>query len=400
MAHEDSPDLIFSSKTQTSKELQAVLSEDGYSQFQATDLSDAAPEPEPPAGDPPADPPEDPAAPPPDPAAPAPPAAPAGDPPAEPKPKGKPGSQREKEKRQQLETDLEKERTEKQAVLAEKDRLAAQLAALQSNPPAAAPPAPLPAAGATPAPAATAPAAAPEPKEEDFEGDIIAFAVAKAVWQVKEDQRKSAESTRLANEQAETDKRTKEAKDAQDRLAAQQAADNERWNAQVAKAKETHPDLDELYARVQKDNSIIGEQLLAVCVRDREDGAELMYYLFSHPEEENRLSKLVKPPANATERQIRMLAVTAHAELNKLAAQLSSASPQPAAPAAAPLAAPAAPQPPPPAQAPNVPAKPVPPTPVGQRQASSYRRIEQMSQQELRDMPLDEYRKRRDAGEG
>jgi len=355
---------------------------------------------------PPADPPADPnAAPPSDgsegtPAAAAPSGEPAGDAPAPAAPaesKKEPGSKRYKRERDEARTELETIRTREAALQAERDRLAADLEALKKAPPATPRPAatPPPAAPASaPVPATPPPAEDLEPKEEDFE-DVTKFLIAHSSWQVRDEFRKR---DRQAQELAET---TRKQSEEQQRTTVQQQ-EAERWNNQLAAARVERPDFDAVFQAATP--KLKGAPVLATSVRDREDGAKLLYFFCQHPEIENRLSELVALPPNASERQVRIAFATAHFELEKIAADLKKATPPPA-PAAPP--APPAPTPPPAAppaaQAPpqaTPPAKVSPPTPIGNRGNPGYRRLEHMTPAEQAAMDLDEYRRRRELGEG
>ena len=120
-----------------------------------------------------------------------------------------------------------------------------------------------------------------------------------------------------------------------------------------------------------------------------------------------RIAELVKLPANPTERQIRHAVIQANFELQRIEEKLAAA---PAAPPGAsrearppesgtrPPAAPPAPAPR--AAAPAPPKKPTPPTPVGSRGNPNRQKLENMSAEQVRDMDLDEFRRRRESGEG
>lgn len=389
------PEMVLESKTQSPETMQQVLGAD-YDELAVTVMTDQPVEETPPAAEPPATPPVEPSSSAPSPApGPEAGAPPDGGTPATPTedgqtPEGKrktSGSAKLKERNQHLQ--------------AENTRLAAELETLKKGQPKVEPPPATP--PATPQPQATPAPDDPEPQEDQFE-TWAQYTKALTAWGVREARREEAKKDRLAQEQAESDRKTQQAEESRRQAESAQAAETERWTGMVEEAKEQYPDYDDVMQATK--DKIAAAPALVTAVRDHEDGARLAYYLCTHLDEEHRISELVKLPANANERQIRQAVIQASNELNRIAETLAAA---PAAPAGAsrevrppesgtPPAAPPAPKPA--AAAPAPPKKPIPPTTVGSRGNGNVRKLEQMSAEEVRQMDVDEYRKRRDSGEG
>jgi hypothetical protein len=402
----EEPDLIFSSMTQDAQTIEAVLNKD-FDSFESTVLTDkpesAAPPPEPPAATPAAPPPTPPAAEPAgDPAGEAeeeeevPAAPPVQDPtppPAEPAHKPKPGSKKYKEQRDKAIADLARATQEK----ADLERKLAEVTAGRTAPETAAP-------AAAPAPAAAAPAEelGPEPQLDDVDKDgnplypdYKDFSKALTRWTLKDERIK-------ADKAAESARQAREEEDRKQRRSALETQDNQRWAAAVQSAKDAFPDFDEVMAKPRQ--RIIPPALITA-VRDHADGGKLAYLLETHPEVEARLAKLAELPQNPSDREVRLVFGRLYTELSQVEAEVAGKAPAvQTPPAAAPAsrearAAAAAAAPQAAAPAPQPPKKFTPPTPVGSRGTPGYRTLKQMTEKELREMDIDEFRRRRDSGE-
>lgn len=387
------PEMVFESKTQSPEVMQKVLGAD-FDEMAVTVVTDQPGEEQPPVTEPPAAPPAEPSSSAPSPApGPEAGAPPDGETPAPPSDGAQPpeGKKEKKSGSAKLKERLAHEQ-------AENARLAAELEALKKGPPSPKPDA-QPAA-----PAAAAPPAEedPEPQEDQYE-TWAQYTKALTAWGVREARREEAKKDRLAQEQAESDRKTREAEETQRQSEAARTAEQQRWTDMVEDAKEEYPDYDDVMEATK--DKIAAAPALVTAVRDHEDGARLAYYLCTHLDEEHRISEAVKLPQNATERQIRQAVIQASYELKQIASKLAAA---PAAPTGASREArppesgnrPPAATPAPAAAAPAPPKKPTPPTPVGSRGNGNVRKLEQLSADEVRTMDLDEFRKRRESGEG
>ena len=401
----EEPDFIFTSKTQTPEALAAVLGGE-FSNVEVTDTRTDQPAEAKPADSPV---PEGDVSPIAEPEAPAPVADP--EPPAPPAKKS--GSARAREKLEKTQEELERIRTEKQASDAELERLRRELAERSAGKPAEPPPAPKPVpAQAAPPVAPNVPTAAedPEPAEDTFE-DHREYIKALTRWTRRDELRQEyqrqqethaqAEQTRLAD--AATAERTRAEQEQQDHQT--------RWQSQCDHARQAHPDFDSVMNKVRDVQLPLP---LVGAVLDRDDSAELAYWLTSHPEEEQRIAGLCKLGENPTPRQIRLARDIANRELDKIDTGTAAAHPEPAresrpaaappAPSQPPVAVPAAAQPGAPvAGAPPITPKPTPPSTVGGRGTPNQRSVQQLShaprgsaeERAAKEMDLDDYRKQR-----
>ena len=281
---------------------------------------------------------------------------------------------------------------------AENERLKQELEAARKITPAAAEPATShqpPATAVEPAaepatshqaPATAAEQPAPKPKPEDYENGVYdpAFVEAIADWRYDErarlDREKAATTAREAQEKQRTDSDTRD----------QQAFEDWR-KAQIEESKVRHEDFDVVIAKthdVDITNDVMNQALWSF-----DQGAELAYWLATHPTEANKICVATKFNQGETIVQYRKKLALAVQELGKIELpELSAVAeeeeaetpPAPAAPvvaaaAAAPRAA--APRAASPAPAP----KPAPPSPVGSgaRSTSPVKRLSQMTQTEL-----------------
>jgi hypothetical protein len=376
----DVADLIIESRTQDAETIQKVLEQSGHTNFQAETHTD-----HPEAEAPPAEP-APPAA-----AAPAPPT-----PAAEPTPRTEEPAPADQKPVRGYKLKLEVAREENA-------RLKDEIAKLsRGTAPAPATPAAEPALRTQdPAPAA---APKPKPTPESFENGVYDPAYIEAVSDWKYDERRrqerEEETARVTREQDEA-KRNANTRD--------ETAFKDWWNGQIHEAKARHDDFD---AVMTKDHGRpIVNPVMYEAMQSADQGAELAYWLGTHPDESERISKLTALQPGETAVDFRKKLRLAMIELSKIELPDFSAeddddeAPQPAAPVAAapPAAAPApkaaaaaAAAPPARVATPATPAsKPAPPSPVGSRGAGSRKRLSQMSPEELRSLTTDQYRKLR-----
>ena len=315
--------------------------------------------------------------------------------PAEAGEKKKSGSQRLKEKLQ--------------AKDAENAELRAKLDALQAAPPASTPPpaAPAPAAAApavtTPvveAPAPPTPEAEPVLKDppkwsdfEDAEDQLAAFTLASSRYAVYED---NFTKDKAKREQERAEAPAKQAKAAAD---AEYAGVVQKFQERSAPVMERRPDFSEVVKAAPPPTPV-----LARIVMEQEDGPELALWLAEHPDELNHINAESKTEATSTVQQVTAAAAKVHQALGRfryimsldpstLAAETPPATPpQTQQPPQAPAAAPPAATPPPVK-------KSSPVAPVGSRGATSVKTLAQLTPEEIRNMPPDEYRRRTEKGE-
>lgn len=393
------PELVITSKTQSPETIKKILEDQGYqtADFEVEGTSDAPPAEALPAETKPA-----PVVPPepvvPDPLAAVPAGAPpAGDddeeeeeevvavtPPAPPAagsepPKKKPGSVKLKEKLQ--------------AQVQENATLKAEVERLKTL----APPAP---AAAAPPPA-EAPAPVPEPELrakptwadfEDAEDQHTAFTEAITEWTVD---KKEFVKEKARREQEKIDA---PAREAAKRATAEQTEVFEGFRNRTTPVRERHPDFD------QKIAAIPPSPVMAAVVMREEDGPELAYWLADNPDELLALNDATKTDATSTPAQVQSAMGKMHQALGRIRYIISQEGPSGEEPNRE--VPPPAPAPPvtqvPPAAAPvgaPPPKKATPVAPVGARGASSSKTLAQMTPEEIRAMPPDEYRSRVEKGE-
>ena len=372
----DVADLIIESRTQDAETIQKVLEQSGHTNFKVETHSDS-----PEAETPPAEP---------APAAAAAPAAPA----AEPATSTQPPAPGEAKPVRGYKLKLEVAREENARLKGEIQKLTSR-----STPPveAAAPP---PTTVSDPPPASVA---KPKPVPESFEYGVYDPAYIEAVTDWRYDERRrleKEEETTRATQAADEAKRNANTRD--------ETAFKDWWNGQIEEAKERHEDFD---AVMTKDHGRpIVNPVMYEAIQSADQGAELAYWLGTHPEESERISNItaLKPGETAVDfrKKLRLAMIElSKIELPDFPAEDDGEPPQPAAPVAAAPPAPvapkaaaaaAAPSAAPRTAAPAAPAsKPAPPNPVGSRGASSRKRLSQMSTEELRALSTDQYRKLR-----
>ena len=270
--------------------------------------------------------------------------------------------------------------------------------------PAAPPATPVAATPAPAAPAAAPDAANPEPDPNEYENGVYDPAFIKAIgkWTYNEEKRLEREQVAATARQTEAQARTDS--DTRD----QQAFDNWR-KAQIEEAKVRHEDFDAVIAK-QHDVDITNDVMNQALWSD-DRGAELAYWLATHPTEANRICKLTALQEGETIVDFRKKLALAVRELGKVELDLPAIEDeeedpaQPAVPPVAAAAAPAAPAaraasagaPAPRAASPAPAPKPAPPSPVGSgaRTSSPVKRLSQMSTAELKALSTDQYRKLR-----
>ncbi len=233
------------------------------------------------------------------------------------------------------------------------------------------------------------PSAAHAAADEKYEDDLLA-------WHHGETQRKEreAEATKRQQEATESFKAINEA---------DQQARSERWKTQREEALTAHPDFDDKLKAAKPFSAAMIEGAHA-----SEYTAEIGYYLATNPEEAERIFKATDLPKNPTQSQINKAMRKVTEEYLKIEAKLELADDADDEPAATqvtepPVADPAKPVAAAPAAEPAVPAKKFTPvTPVGGRGGVAQKSITELAKssdkddmQALRDMPLDEYRRRK-----
>lgn len=406
------PDFVFTSKTQSPEQIQKALEERGYTEFQIERLTDTPDPEEPEASEEPEEPeapeaPEEPA-----PAAPEPPKKPeppkAPDKPAEPpKPGDTPPRPKEsgsaKAKRQRDEARERVKDLERQLEEAKKAPVAQPAAA----PP---PPAPKPEPPVEPEPVFSK----TKPKFEDFEksdDQLSDFNEALTDWKLdkrdfekakEEKVRKKQEDAVRAVETQRTESQRQSAEDANRKVI--------EWRDEALKK---YPDFEEIALNPK----VKINDAMSTVVMHTERSHDLAMWLGQNPAEARKIFDETTFPKGATDDQKQRLVLKAARLLGRIEAGLPPAdepepedddlepeetTEEPEAITEPPPPEPPKPAPPAPPKAPASqlpPKKPTPPTPVGNRGGGSGpKRISQMSADELRKLPPDEYRKMLDKG--
>lgn len=257
---------------------------------------------------------------------------------------------------------------ERDAVKAENERLAKELAeAKTAKPPEPAKPEPV-------AAAADKPVAPETPALEDFGGDWDAYQVGLkkfnretypayveqlADW--KAEQRDIANKKKADDTAAATRKQAEDAAKAKVDKAEAEAADD--WKSRVQAVTDAHPDF------LEKINATPASAAMVQAIQDLDNGPELAYWLAQRPEEAKRIAEATGLNKELTPPQFRKALAKAHAEFAKFdiseesPAEVAVATPAPVvtqAPVAAAL--PVNPKP-------NTTKAPRPPSPVQERGA-------------------------------
>lgn len=458
------PELIVTSKSQSRETIDAILKAQGYNvsnlEEQSDEISPEVPPetpPEPPAVEQPTvEPVEPPAAEPADeeeteePAAPATPAV-----ATEPKKKGT--AQRYKDQRDQARQDAETIRLEKARLEGELEVLRRQQAPPTSTPAPAA--ATAPAVELAPIPDLKLPDRPILQRPEYTEPDINAAGIdgdfdkwneartkATREWQdtvlkLQEqhseklyDWKDQVRDLKAQHERAISDRAANQAKSQADTAQAARAAE---FNKILEDGKSRYADFEE---KSKKDHGKIissgamGGVIYEIGLEDKQTAADLIYWISTHPDEAFNLAKLTALPTDTDPKAVNSPADIATAmrkawvHFNKVTRGLVTEQrsdpgekpPEEEAPeveeAVTETAPPAEPPKPivkaPPAQAPPAapaaglkpaalpPVKPAVHTPVGNRSAGAYKKLRDMSSEELKGLHPDEYRKRFEAGEG
>ena len=296
--------------------------------------------------------------------------------------------------------------------LAERDRKLAELEARLAGKPAEKPEVKAePTPPSAPAPAVKPAEEDPEPQEEEFPS-YGEYAKAAARWAVRDERRQEQTRETERKQKDEAERTTREAEEAKRMLEADQAALTERWNLQLAAAREAHPDLDEVFGK--KHPEPIANGVMWNTMMDDDDGAELGYWLATHPAESTRIEELTRLTEKSPQSRVRQAYARAAVEFDKIRAKIEveredEPEPSPPAPEAKPAAPVAPPQAAPaPAAKPIVPKKkplPEPITPIGTRGGGGYQTLRQLMStkegiEKIRVMPDSEYERRTLAGEG
>lgn len=286
---------------------------------------------------------------------------------------------RAKERIEELSRELYHEQRERQRLERElKTRAEPPAPAPAATPPAAPPPA-VPETPSTPASAELAALGAekPEPKEADFE-DFNQYVKELTKWTSENTVRRALVVRAAEEAKRETERSEREVFDRR------KSAIETRLKA----AREQHPDFD---AALQKNGAIETPQYMTEYLQDSEAGMEVLYFLATHPEEAEKISRL--PPA-------RCIAALGRLEGKFEEGRLFGGPADDAPPATAP-GAPAAAPPPARAAAPPVPipvgSAPPPAPRVGQSGARTAKTPDQMTDDELAALPAEEFRAWRDS---
>lgn len=266
----------------------------------------------------------------------------------------------------------------------------------------------------TPAPAAEELKPKAKPNPDDFENGIYdpLFVEALTDWRFEERQRLQRESDRQQKERDEQARRAQSESEAKATAEADEKAANERWTKQITAVKATHPDFD---AVINKEHAKpVSNNLMLAALRNLDEGAELIYWLGTHPEEAQRIQELTALKKGAPRSEIERKFAIAYREFAKINLPAPSeaggdagdeeededaASPgsreTPATVAASAPAAPKTEQPKAAAATATATAEPkhTPPSIVGGRGGSRTTDPTRMSEKQLRELPPDEYRK-------
>jgi hypothetical protein len=170
----------------------------------------------------------------------------------------------------------------------------------------------------------------------------------------------------------------------------------ERWNSQVAEAKQVHEDWDEV---ASKDHGkMVSTPVMVAAVQMLDDGAELAYWLGTHPEEAHRIAKASLLPEKPTRAQIDKAFAIVYREFGKINLLAPAAGgediPEPAsaAPSPEPPGTPASREARPAAAPVRPKAEPV--KPLGSRGPSPRKRYPQdYSEDELRSLDIEDVRR-------
>ena len=275
----------------------------------------------------------------------------------------------------------------------------------------------------------------PEPDPEKYADGVLDRQFLKDLqrWTIRDDRRQEEKAKQEREKTEAVRKLEADTRTAKTQLEVDQAKIEERWKAQLAEARKAHPDLDTVFNQghpelVDQDGKLrpIANDQMWNTLRDMPDGAEVGYWLATHPDESAEIQELTALPPNASPSEVRDAYRTVieefadiRKELGKISRRAAKKAPpaappeaKPAEPVAAPVKANGAPQ----MAAPDLPAvaqptkppkKPLPEpiTPIGTRGGGAYKSLRQLNttsegRQFIKDMDGREYRRRIDAGEG
>lgn len=332
-------------------------------------------------------------------------------PPTEPGGKKRPsGTQRYKEERNRFRELYEREHQELETLRREAGTSSA--AGMVTPPKPAEPPVAAPVAVASEKPAAeAAPAALPElkkPVPEDFDAGMYDPAYVEALADYRYDVKERARQEHERAQQKEGQDREAANKTAADKTktAAAAAARERVWNERVEAAKGRHPDWDAAMAK--EHSKPIWNRTMFEAARTLPNGAELIHYLATHPDEANEIHLLTMPKDFTDVDELRERFAIACAELGRIEVGPDPEPVEPESeantpPAQAEVVAPAAPvaAAPPAVSAP--PKKPTPPSTVGSRAATVSERLADLAKdtpenrKKVAAIDPDEWRKKEEA---
>jgi hypothetical protein len=234
------------------------------------------------------------------------------------------------------------------------------------------------------------------PKYADYDELTVAI----VDWRAEERDRQKLETDQTA-------RKTKADEEAAATATAEKEAFENRWKEQMEVGKSNHDDFETVYGQSITMPAAVP---LTEAIKDSDIGAELVYYLAKHKDELDRLNQLLALPKDCTQAQFRAKMRIAYRELETLEATVSQsigteeethaaegseetrttdatresreAAPKPKPAAAPPAAAPAQPKP-----------KPEPIKPIGNRGPGTRKRLNELTRDEMNSLSPDELRK-------
>ena len=277
---------------------------------------------------------------------------------------------------------LKQKLTERETEIAElKRQLAERSAPAQAA--VVATPVATPVAAAAPAVVGDDATPLPRPDPDDFEEGKFGVEWDLALMDWRDAEKARVERLNKKQEQAQAE--AEQERLAQQRRDAAQREQDERFNASFVKAREVHPDFDEVWKTKSGVTPLSTPMNFMMRQSDAGFGV-LAYWLASNPDEAKRIFDATTVPDGATNAQIERAKAKAWNEIEKIEQQL-----QPAAAAPAPAQARTA------GVAPrvSVPVKPLPPEPVGARSGVNRKRLSEMTDAEVNSLDTPEYLKLR-----
>ena len=248
------------------------------------------------------------------------------------------------------------------------------------------------------------PGDAPVPLEKPNLDDFVAALVEGESYEVAQEKYQDARDAWRDQERDKRDLAKAETARTKRTETAAQATDDTfagEWIGQLTQAKADHPDWDEAIAKDH--GKPVSNPVMVAAVQNLPDGAERIYYLATHPEEAHAIANATALKPGASQKAIDRAFAVAYSALGRINLPDAEADETPVVVAAAP---PAARESRGTAPVPVVPVVPVvpkvtpqpkaaPPSTVGSRGGAVVKRFEDYTQDEMRAMPISEYRKLR-----